>query len=80
LVDRSKLEFAGGVVLIFLGIVFVFGFGIHIQDLITDAVFVLFGALLILNAYNKSTKEYAPNSRQRQQTRRSGEKSEKKPS
>jgi drug/metabolite transporter (DMT)-like permease len=59
---KSKLEAVAGVVLIFLGILFVIGFGLDLQDLITDAIFIAFGALLIRNAYNKRGKHFTQNS------------------
>ena len=69
--SRSKLEVAGGIVLIFLGILFVIGFGFGPLNLITDAIFVVFGVVLIRGAYNKSAKESKSNStRQGRRVRR----------
>jgi hypothetical protein len=77
--SRSSLELAGGIVLVFLGAIFVYGFGIGVQNLVTDAIFILFGALLIRNAYNKSAKGYSPNSKG-QQRGTPKQKTRKKPS
>ncbi len=54
---KLKLEVASGIILIFLGILFVVGFGFDPRDLITDAIFIVFGVLLIRSAYNNSGKE-----------------------
>jgi SNF family Na+-dependent transporter len=55
--SRSKLEVAGGIVLIFLGILFVIGFGFDPLDLITDTIFIVFGVVLVRGAYTRSAKE-----------------------
>jgi ABC-type protease/lipase transport system fused ATPase/permease subunit len=50
---RLSFEIVGGAVLIFLGIVFVITLGLGILDLTTDAIFVIFGVLMIRGAYRK---------------------------
>lgn len=67
--SKSKLEVAGGIVLIFLGILFIIGFGLDLQDLITDAIFIVFGLVLIRGAYNRSAKE-AKSTRQERRAKR----------
>jgi len=50
---KSSLEMAGGVVLIILGILFILTLGVSFLNLTTDAIFVIFGVLLIRGAYRK---------------------------
>jgi hypothetical protein len=54
---RGKLQVAGGIVLVFLGIFFLIGFGLDIQDLITDTIFIVFGIILIRGAQQRSKKQ-----------------------
>jgi hypothetical protein len=56
---RSKLEIAGGGVLVALGIIFLIGFGFSLQELVTDSIFIIFGILLIRGAYNKKQVQNA---------------------
>ena len=63
---KLKLEVASGIILIFLGILFVVGFGFDPRDLITDSIFIVFGVLLIRSAYNNSGKESVPVSRRQE--------------
>ncbi len=48
---RGIAEIICGFLLVFLGILFFFGFGIDIWDLLTDAIFVAFGVMLLRRGY-----------------------------
>lgn len=81
---KSSLEIAGGVLLIILGILFVITLGISFLNLTTDAIFVIFGVLLIRGAYRRGRLDSTqlPGQKERNRgaaTRRAATKKKDKP-
>jgi hypothetical protein len=66
---KSSLEIAGGAVLIILGILFVLTLGISFLNLTTDAIFIIFGILLIRGAYRKGRLDSTQLSSQKERNR-----------
>jgi predicted membrane protein len=77
---RLSFEIAGGAVLIFFGIVFFITLGLGILDLTTDAIFVIFGVLMIRGAYNKNklTLAQLPSRKENRAIRRANKKEKPK--
>ncbi len=79
---KSSLEIAGGIVLIILGILFVLTFVPNFLNLTTDAIFVIFGVVLIRSAYRKDRLDstHLPSQKERNRTaatRRAAKKKDK---
>jgi hypothetical protein len=72
---RSIGEIAAGFLLVFLGILFLVGFGFDALDLITDAIFVGFGIMFLRRGYihwngsSSSSKKNEQNRRAKVRTR-----------
>ena len=57
--NSPTIGLVGGAILIFLGVLFLIGFGLDPQDLLTDAIFIGFGALLVRNARKSKSLDVA---------------------